>query len=75
MTPMEVLVAATRQGALAMRRLEEFGTVEKGKSADLLVVAADPTRDVRNLRRLRHVIMGGVVRAQAELRAAAPAPR
>ncbi|MBI1951904.1 MAG: amidohydrolase family protein [Acidobacteria bacterium] len=75
MTPMEVLVAATRSGALAMRRLEEFGTVEKGKSADLLVVGADPTKDVRNLRRLEYVVKGGVVRAQAELRAVAPAPR
>ncbi len=75
MTPMEVLVAATRAGALAMQRLQELGTVEKGKSADLLVVGADPTKDVRNLRQLRHVIKDGVVRAQPELRAAAPAPR
>ena len=72
MTPMEVLVASTRSGAMAMRRLEEFGTVEKGKRADLLVVGADPTRDIRGLRQLRYVVKGGVVRAQTELRAAAP---
>ena len=75
MTPMEVLVASTRAGALAMRRLEEIGTVEKGKRADLLVVGADPTRDIKGLRQLRYVVKGGVVRAQAELRAAAPPPR
>ncbi len=68
MTPMQVLVASTRSGALAMRRLDDFGTVEKGKRADLLVLAADPARDIRNLRRLRYVVKGGVVRAQAELR-------
>ncbi len=73
MTPMEVLVASTRSGALAMRRLEEIGTVEKGKRGDLLVVGADPTQDIKNLRQLRYVIKGGVVRAQSELRAAAPA--
>src|SRR5712691_1167313 len=74
MTPMEVLVASTRSGAMAMHRLEEIGTVEKGKRADLVVVAADPTRDIRSLRQLRYVIKGGVVRAQAELRAAPPTP-
>jgi len=74
MTPMQVLVASTRSGAMAMRRLEETGTVEKGKRADLLVVGADPTEDIKNLRRIRYVIKGGVVRAQAELRAAPAAP-
>jgi len=72
MTPMEVLVASTRSGALAMHRLEEFGTVEKGKRADLLVIGADPTRDIHGLRQLRYVVKGGVVRAQSELRAVAP---
>ncbi len=72
MTPMEVLVASTRSGAQAMHRLEEIGTVEKGKRADLLVVGADPARDIKNLRQLRTVIKGGVVRAQSELRAASP---
>lgn len=71
MTPMQVLVASTRSGALAMHRLEEIGTAEKGKRADLLVVAADPTRDIKNLRQLRYVVKGGVVRAQPELRAQA----
>ena len=73
MTPMEVLVASTRGGALAMHRLDDFGTVEKGKRADLLILAADPARDIRNLRQLRYVVKGGVVRAQSELRRAVPA--
>src|SRR5439155_17200818 len=71
MTPLEVLVASTRGGAQAMHRQDLFGTVEKGKQADLLVVAADPARDIRNLRQIRYVIKGGVVRAQSELRPAA----
>ena len=71
MTPLEVLVASTRGGATAMRRQDAFGTIEKGKQADLIVVAADPARDIRNLRQLRYVVKGGVVRAQAELRAPA----
>jgi imidazolonepropionase-like amidohydrolase len=70
MTPMEVLVAATRNGALAMGRPGDTGTVEGGKRADLLVIAADPSRDIRHMRRLRYVVNGGVVREQEELRAA-----
>jgi imidazolonepropionase-like amidohydrolase len=70
MTAMQVLVASTRGGALAMRRDAEFGTVEKGKMADLLVVGADPSADIANLRKLQYVVRGGVVRPQEELRAA-----
>lgn len=66
--PMEVLVASTRNGAVAMGRGEALGTVEKGKAADLLVVAADPTADVANLRTVRQVMRGGVLRAVEELR-------
>jgi imidazolonepropionase-like amidohydrolase len=78
MTPTQVLVAATRGGAAAMGRAAEIGTVEKGKLADLVVVAADPTADIANLRQLRYVVRGGVVRSIAELHALAttvePAP-
>lgn len=74
LTPSEVLVAATRGGAAAMGRIKELGTIEKGKLADLLVVAADPQADVANLRRLRWVVRGGVVRSLSELHALATAP-
>ncbi len=69
MRPMDVLVASTRNGARAMGREKEFGTVEAGKVADLIIVGADPTLDVANLRRLRWVVRGGVVRSLDELRA------
>jgi imidazolonepropionase-like amidohydrolase len=74
LAPREVLLAATHGGAVAMGRDKELGTVEKGKLADLLVVAADPLADVANLRRLRWVVRGGVVRSAAELHALATAP-
>jgi imidazolonepropionase-like amidohydrolase len=73
LTPMQVLVASTRGGARAMGREREFGTIERGKDADLLAVSADPTTDIRNLRRLRWVARGGVVRSLEELRAVAAA--
>ena len=65
--PMEVIVAATRNGALAMGRLGDFGTVEAGKMADLVVVDADPLQAVRNLRRVSLVVRGGHVHRRADL--------
>jgi imidazolonepropionase-like amidohydrolase len=74
LTPLQVLVAATHGGALAMGRDKEIGTVEKGKLADLLIVGADPTADVANLRKVRYVVRGGVMRPIAELSALAVTP-
>ena len=75
LTPMQVLVASTRGGAMAMGLEKEIGTVEKGKSADLLLVAADPTADVANLRKVRYVVCGGVVRSIEELKATVAASK
>jgi imidazolonepropionase-like amidohydrolase len=67
--PRDVLIAATRGSALAMGRQRDLGTIEKGKLADLVIVAADPQADIANLRRLRYVVRGGVVRTLADLQA------
>lgn len=69
LTPMQVLVASTRGGALAMGLQDEIGTLEKGRTADLLVVAADPTADIAHMRRLRHVMRGGALLPVGELAA------
>jgi imidazolonepropionase-like amidohydrolase len=71
LTPMQVLVAATRVAATAMGREKDFGTVEKEKQADLLIVAADPTAAAANLRKVRWVVRGGVMRSIEELHALA----
>ena len=68
LTPMEVLVASTRNGARAMGRSADFGTVERGKVADLVILGADPVKDVRAWRSPRMVVRGGVVRAIEEFR-------
>ena len=63
MSPMAVLVASTKGGSAAMgaAAAKEFGTLEAGKAADLLLVAADPTKDVAALRRIRLVMRAGAV--------------
>ncbi len=72
MSPMAVLVASTATAARAMGRQEGLGTVEAGKAADLLVLAADPTADIAATRQLTHVVRGGVLRPVGEL--ARPVP-
>lgn len=61
MTPSEAIVAATRHGALACRALDDFGTLEVGKLADLLVLGADPLADISNIRELEVVMKEGQV--------------
>jgi imidazolonepropionase-like amidohydrolase len=60
LTPPDVLVAATRNGALALHVLDEAGTVEPGKRADLLLLSANPVEDIRNLRKSDRVMRDGM---------------
>ncbi len=46
LSPMEAIVAGTRNTAQAYGKLEELGTLEPGKLADLLIVAKDPLADI-----------------------------
>lgn len=59
LSPAEALVAATRNGAKAMGVLDERGTLELGKAADLLVLEASPLDDIRNTAKIRLVIKDG----------------
>jgi imidazolonepropionase-like amidohydrolase len=59
MTPAQAIVAATRNGALACRRLDEYGTIEVGKLADILILGADPLADIHNIRKLKSVMKEG----------------
>jgi imidazolonepropionase-like amidohydrolase len=58
MTPMQVIVAATRNSAEFLR-IKDAGTLEAGKSADLLVLDASPLDDITNTRRIAMVILRG----------------
>lgn len=59
--PAEVLVMSTRNGAAAMDRLADFGTLEAGKLADLVVLEADPGVSVSAFRAIDRVMRAGVM--------------
>ena len=63
----DIVVMATRNGAQAMGRSRDFGTLEPGKLADLLILAEDPRQDVRAFRSLMHVMRGGRLYERAAL--------
>ena len=56
MTPMQVIVAATRNSA-ELLRLTDTGTLQAGKSADFIVLDANPLDDITNTRRISTVIL------------------
>ena len=66
LTPLEVLVAATRTGARALG-LDSTGTVTAGATADLVVLDADPLADIKNVRRIALVVRRGEVYTRREL--------
>jgi imidazolonepropionase-like amidohydrolase len=68
LTPAEVIVAATRDAA-AVLRLDQLGTVAPGKSADFIVLDANPLDDIANVRRIAKVYLRGQEVDRAGLRA------
>ncbi len=61
LTPMEALECATRRAAEMIGVGDEFGTIERGKRADVLLFGASPLEDIRNTRTLETVIAEGRV--------------
>ncbi len=60
MMPMDVITAATRNGAEALGLADRLGTIETGKLADIIVIAGNPLEDMRTMHRVFAVIKGGV---------------
>jgi imidazolonepropionase-like amidohydrolase len=68
MTPAQVLVAATRNGAEFLK-LSDLGTIAVGKSADFIVLDANPLDDIKNTRRIADVYLRGAAVDRAAVRA------
>jgi imidazolonepropionase-like amidohydrolase len=61
LTPLEALRTATYNPASYLGSLDSLGTIGTGKIADLLLLDADPLRDIRNTTRISAVIANGRV--------------
>lgn len=61
MAPADALLAATREAATLLGKLEALGTVELGKLADLVAVRGDPLADITILESVDFVMKDGVV--------------
>ena len=66
-TPREALRAATLAPARFLGQEATSGSIAPGKRADLVLLTADPARDVRNTRRIDAVVLGGRLLRRAEL--------
>lgn len=58
LTPLQALTAATGTNAKLIGA-KDLGTLERGKTADLVILNADPTSDIRNTRTIHAVYVGG----------------
>ncbi len=60
-TPMQAILACTRNGAECCGILEETGTVESGKLADIISVGGNPLENIENLKNVKMVMKAGAV--------------
>jgi len=59
LTPLAAIQAATRNAAVFMNAVDRYGSVSKGKVADLVLLEADPLQDIRNTKKISAVFVGG----------------
>ena len=67
LTPMAALQAATRNAADFMGQLDRRGTIEVGKTADLILLDKDPLADIHNTRLIAAVVLRGKLYQRAAL--------
>ena len=68
--PIEALRTATSQAAELLGLSGEIGSIEAGKSADIIAVSGDPTKDIGSMESVVFVMKGGEIFRQPPL----PAP-
>jgi imidazolonepropionase-like amidohydrolase len=66
MTPMQVIIAATKNAAEFLK-MPDTGTLEVGKNADIIVLDANPLDDITNTRKISQVILRGAAVDRSKL--------
>jgi imidazolonepropionase-like amidohydrolase len=67
LSPLAALQAATRNAAHFIGQLDRCGTIEAGKTADLVLLGKDPLADIRNTRSIEAVVLNGKLMTRATL--------
>jgi imidazolonepropionase-like amidohydrolase len=67
LTPYEVLVTGTRNPAILLGTPDDFGTIEVGRRADLILLEANPLEDIANVRRRAGVMVRGNWLSESEI--------
>lgn len=67
--PLEVIKMATHNAAKILRHDADYGSIEVGKVADLVIVDGDPSTDISHMRKIKFVLKGGKIIDRAALRA------
>jgi imidazolonepropionase-like amidohydrolase len=60
-SPADAIVIATRNSARFLGKLDDLGTIEVGKLADLVLLTADPSADINNAKAIDTVVKNGRV--------------
>jgi len=61
MTPMDIILSATRSAADLIGVPDQIGTIQEGRYADIVATAGDPLTDITELEHVQFVMKGGVV--------------
>ena len=61
LTPLQAITIATRNGAEFVGKLDRQGTIEAGKLADLVILKADPLKDISNTKKIALVMKDGKI--------------
>jgi imidazolonepropionase-like amidohydrolase len=67
LSPLAALQAATRNAAEFMGQLDRRGTIEVGKTADLVLLDKDPLANIHNTRSIQAVVLSGKLYPRAAL--------
>ncbi|MCE7991608.1 MAG: amidohydrolase family protein [Roseivirga sp.] len=67
LSPLEALKAATINGARFLKLDEYYGSIEEGKSGDLLILDANPLEDITNSQRIHTLVLDTKVYSRTEL--------
>ena len=65
--PLSVIRVATLNAALFLGKADKLGSIEKGKLADLVMLHADPSKDINNAKKIALVIKSGRVIDRSKL--------